>query len=268
MVVLGAGLIVLALLFLSPFYFVFANSVKSIEDIQLHTASLPTKLEWVNYGRAWDVLHFSRALSNSFLITVLSVTSMVILSSMAAYRLVRRPTRGNKFIFLLFVTAMIIPFQTLMIPLVKVGRWAGLLNHLLGIVVLYSGLGVSLCIFLYHGFIKSIPQGIEEAAAVDGCNPYSLFWRIVFPLLKPMTVTIIVLQCLWIWNDFLLPMLVLQKPDLQTIQLAINSLFGQYVKQWDLALPALVITIIPSMALFLALQKHVIDGVAAGAVKG
>lgn len=258
----------LALLFLAPFYFVLANSFKGFAELLADTSGLPQSFTWSNYERAWDVLNFPRALRNSLLITVFSDLCMIVVSSMAAYRLLRHPTRLNRFLFPSFVAAMVVPFQAVMIPLVKVGNWLGFLNSIPGIILCYTGLGVSFSIFLYHGFMKSIPLEVEEAAVMDGCNPYGIFWRIVFPLLKPMTITVIVLQSLWMWNDFLLPLLILQKPELQTIQLATNSLFGQYLKQWDLALAALVMGIVPILAFFLALQRHVIQGITAGAVKG
>ncbi|NEW06976.1 carbohydrate ABC transporter permease [Paenibacillus sp. SYP-B3998] len=260
--------LLLALLFLVPFYFLFVNSFKTFAELLTNTASLPTKLNWDNYIRAWNVLHFPRALSNSIIITISSVSSMVIIASMAAYRLARRSNRMNRALFTLFITAMVVPFQAIMIPLVKVGNWLHFLNSFYGIVLCYAGLGVSFSLFLYHGFIKSIPPEIEESAVVDGCNPYAVFWRIIFPLLKPMTVTVIVLQSLWIWNDFLLPLLVLQDKGLQTVQLATNALFGQYTKQWDLALAALVMGIVPILLFFLFMQRHIMEGITAGAVKG
>jgi raffinose/stachyose/melibiose transport system permease protein len=123
-------------------------------------------------------------------------------------------------------------------------------------------------LFLYHGYIKSISKEIEESAVVDGCSTYGVFWRIVFPLLKPMTVTIILLNTLWIWNDFLLPSLMLSSKTLQTIPLATYSFFGQYTKQWDMALAGLVMGVLPIIVLFLAMQKQIVEGITAGSVKG
>ncbi|MFD0697537.1 carbohydrate ABC transporter permease [Paenibacillus sp. GCM10027628] len=261
-------ILLVALLFLTPFYFVFTNSFKSFAELLTGTASLPKSLNWANYMRAWHVLNFPLVFKNSLFITVFSDICMVIFASMAAYRLVRRPNRGNRMLFSVLVAAMVVPFQAIMIPLVKVGNWLHFLNSMYGIVLCYVGMGSSLAIFLYHGFIKSIPLEIEESAVVDGCTPYGVFWRIVFPLLKPMSVTVIVLQSLWMWNDFLLPLLILQKPELRTIQLATNVLFGQYTKQWDLALAALVMSIVPILIFFLVLQRHIIQGITAGSVKG
>ncbi|MCU6796373.1 MULTISPECIES: carbohydrate ABC transporter permease [Paenibacillus] len=260
--------ILLAVLFLVPFYFVIVNSMKSFGEILINSANLPTSLNFMNYTKVWSIMKFPQVFLNSLLVTVFSNIGLVIISSMAAYRLVRSPSKFNNLIFLAFVAAMVIPFQSIMIPLVRVGSQIGIMDSIPGLVICYFGFGVSLNVFLYHGFIKSIPIEVEESARVDGCSPYGVFWKIVFPLLKPMTVTVVLLNSLWIWNDFLLPMLVLSSPDLRTIPLATFSFFGQYTKQWDLALAALVLGVLPIVIFFLAMQKHIIEGITAGSVKG
>lgn len=260
--------ILVALMFLVPFYFVLTNSFKPFAELLINTASLPKQLFVDNYVRVWEIIHFPKVFLNSFLITLLSNIGLCIISAMAAYRFVRYPSRLNNFLFMLFVAAMIIPFQSIMIPLVRVTDTLGLMDSIVGLVICYFGFGVSLNLFLYHGFIKSIPLEVEESAVVDGTGWFGLFWRIVFPLLKPITVTIIMLNSLWIWNDYLLPSLVLHKPQLQTIPLATYSFFGQYTKQWDLAMAALALGIAPIIVFFLALQKHIIVGITAGSVKG
>lgn len=260
--------IVLALLFLAPFYFVVVNSVKSFGDLLVNAANLPKSLHLENYSRVWQITNFPKVFWNSLVITVASNVGLVVISSMAAYRMVRVPSRLNKLLLLAFVSAMVIPFQSVMIPLVQVADWFNLLDSRIGLVICYFGFGVSLNLFLYHGFIKSIPAEIEESAVVDGCSPFGVFWKIVFPLLKPMTVTIVLLNSLWIWNDFLLPLLILTSPDLRTIPLATYSFFGQYTKQWDLALAGLVMSVAPIVIFFLAMQRHIIEGVTAGSVKG
>ncbi len=260
--------VLLALLFLVPFYFVIANSMKTFGEILANTASLPSSFFVDNYVRVWEIMRYPRAFLNSLSITVLSNIGLVIISSMAAYRMVRRPSKFNTLLFSAFVASMVIPFQSIMIPLVKVANEAGLMESRWGLVICYFGFGVSLNLFLYHGFIKSVPKEIEESARVDGCNAYSVFWRIVFPLLKPMTVTIIILNSLWIWNDFLLPSLILTSPDLRTIPLSTYSFFGQYTKQWDMALAALVLGVAPLVIFFFGLQKHIIEGITTGSVKG
>jgi raffinose/stachyose/melibiose transport system permease protein len=257
-----------ALIFLVPFYFVLVNSVKSFGDLLNDAAGWPQSFEWNNYSRVWEIMRFPEAFMNSFLITVLSNVGLIVISSMAAYRMVRKSSRLNNIIFILFVSAMVIPFQSIMIPLVKVAGDVGLMNSRTGLIICYFGFGVSLNVFLYHGFIKSIPKEIEESAVVDGCTPYGVFWKIVFPLLKPMTVTIMLLNSLWIWNDFLLPLLVLYDPGLRTIPLATYSFFGQYTKQWDMALAGLVMGVTPIVVFFLIMQRHIIAGITAGSVKG
>jgi raffinose/stachyose/melibiose transport system permease protein len=260
--------LVLALLFLAPFYFVIVNSFKSFGDLLVNSANLPKSLHFENYTRVWEITQFPKVFTNSLIITVASNVGLVLISSMAAYRMVRVPSKLNKLLLLGFVSAMVIPFQSVMIPLVRVADWLNLMDNRLGLVICYFGFGVSLNLFLYHGFIKSIPLEVEESAVVDGCSPFGVFWRIVFPLLKPMTVTIVLLNSLWIWNDFLLPLLILSSPDLRTIPLATYSFFGQYTKQWDLALAGLVLSVTPIVIFFLAMQRHIIEGITAGSVKG
>lgn len=259
--------ILLGLIFLIPFYFIIINSLKSFSEILLNTAAWPKEFQWNNYAEAWKRLQYPKVFLNSLLITVFSNLVIVIFNSMAAYRLVRSPNKISKIIFVLFISAMVIPFQSIMIPLVRVTSQLGLINSIPGIVIMYLGLGAGFSIFLYHGFIKAIPREIEEAAIVDGCSSFCVFWRIVFPLLKPITVTIVILNSLWIWNDFLLPLLVLQEQNLRTIPLATFFFFGQYTKQWDLALAALILGIIPLLIFFFFLQRHIIKGITAGSIK-
>jgi raffinose/stachyose/melibiose transport system permease protein len=259
--------IMLGLIFLIPFYFVFINSVKGFSEILIDAAALPKEILFSNYAKVWEVISFQDAFLNSLIITVLSIAGIVVISSMAAWKMVRTPGKLSKFLFIFFVSAMVIPFQTVMIPLMKLGGMLGIMNSIPGIVIMYFGFGVSLSLFLYHGFIKTIPQEIEESARVDGCSQFGVFWRIVFPLLKPITVTVIILNTLWIWNDYLLPLLVLQDAELRTIPLATSSFFAQYTKQWDMGLAALVLGIAPVIVFFLFLQKHIIKGIAAGSIK-
>ncbi|KPB05693.1 carbohydrate ABC transporter permease [Bacillus sp. CHD6a] len=259
--------ILLAILFLIPFYFVIINSVKSFSEILIDAAALPTEILFSNYAKVWEIIQFPRAFWNSLIITVLSNIGIVVISSMAAWKMVRTPGKFSKILFVIIVSAMVIPFQTVMIPLMKLGGALNLINSIPGIVVMYFGFGVPLSLFLYHGFVKTVPVEIEEAARIDGCSQFGVFWRIVFPLLKPITVTVVILNTLWIWNDYLLPLLVLQTAELRTIPLATSSFFAQYTKQWDMGLAALMLGIAPIIIFFLFLQRHIIKGIAAGSVK-
>ncbi|MEK3992386.1 MULTISPECIES: carbohydrate ABC transporter permease [Robertmurraya] len=259
--------IVLGLLFLVPFYYVVSNSLKPFAEILTNTSALPKVFQFENYVRAFEMLDFFNVFKNSLIITIASNVVLVIFCSMAAYMLVRTKKKISNIIFMTFVAAMIIPFQSIMIPLIKTAGNFGLLNSVWGLVIMYLGFGSGMTIFLYHGFIKGIPVELEEAAIIDGCSRFGVFWRIVFPLLKPITVTIVILNSLWIWNDFLLPSLVLQDPELRTIPLATFFFFGQYTKQWDLALAALVLGIIPLLIFFFSMQKHIIKGITSGSIK-
>lgn len=259
--------ILIAIIFLIPFYFVIINSVKSFSEILIDAAALPTEILFSNYAKVWEIIQFPRAFWNSLIITVLSNIGIVVISSMAAWKMVRTPGKFSKILFVLIVSAMVIPFQTVMIPLMKLGGALNLINSIPGIVIMYFGFGVPLSLFLYHGFVKTVPVEIEEAARIDGCSQFGVFWRIVFPLLKPITVTVVILNTLWIWNDYLLPLLVLQTAELRTIPLATSSFFAQYTKQWDMGLAALMLGIAPIIIFFLFLQRHIIKGIAAGSVK-
>jgi raffinose/stachyose/melibiose transport system permease protein len=259
----------LALLFMSPFYFMVVNSLKGLAEILTDAASIPTIFVFSNYSKVWDILNVPRMFLNSLAITGLSVIGIVIVSSMTAYRLVRTPTLFNRMLFIMLISSMIIPFQSVMLQLVRVTSILEIRGSLYGIVICYLGFGISLSVFLFHGFIKSVPKEIEEASVVDGCSPYGVFWRIVFPLLKPIIVTVIILNTLWIWNDYLLPVLIIgANKDLTTIPVAITRFFGQYTKQWDLALAGLTISVAPIIIMFLFLQKHIVEGITAGSVKG
>ncbi|MFC0472675.1 carbohydrate ABC transporter permease [Halalkalibacter kiskunsagensis] len=259
--------ILLGLIFLIPFYFVLVNSVKSFSEILVDAAALPNEILFSNFTKVWEILDFSSAFLNSLIITFFSIVGLVVISSMAAWKMVRTPGKFSKILFIWFVSAMVIPFQTVMIPLMKLGGILGIMNSLPGIIIMYFGFGVPLSLFLYHGFVKTVPTEIEEAARIDGCSQFGVFWRIVFPLLKPITVTVIILNTLWIWNDYLLPVLVLQDASLRTIPLATSSFFAQYTKQWDMGLAALVLGITPVIIFFLFLQKHIIKGIASGSIK-
>ncbi|WP_019006233.1 carbohydrate ABC transporter permease [Cohnella laeviribosi] len=266
---LESGGIVLALLFLSPFYFVLVNSVKSLGEILVDAASLPKTYLFSNYAKVWDVIRFPKVLLNSFAITAASVACIVIIGSMTAYRLVRRPSLFNKMLFGCFIASMTIPFQSIMLQLVRVTSLLELRGNLPGIVVCYLGFGLALSVVLFHGFIKGVPTEIEEAAVADGCTPYGVFWKIVFPLLLPIAVTVVILNALWIWNDYLLPVLIIgSNKDLTTIPLAVTRFFGQYTKQWDLALAGLAMSVAPIVAMFLLLQKYIVEGITSGSIKG
>lgn len=264
---LEIGMVLMSLLFLAPFYFLFVNSVKPFGEIMSDAASWPKVFQWDNYTRAWELTRFPEAFLNSFIVTVVGVSLIALISCMAAYRMVRADTKFNRIFLLVLVSAMVVPFQAIMMPLIRVIGELGLMNSKMGLIISYLGLSTPMAVFLFHGFVKSIPLETEEAATVDGTTRIGVFFRIVLPMLKPMLMTVVVLNTLAIWNDYLLPSLILQQPDLRTIPLATFSFFSEYTKQWDLALPALVLGVTPVVLFFLFLQRYIVEGIAAGSVK-
>ncbi|MBS4196768.1 carbohydrate ABC transporter permease [Lederbergia citri] len=270
---LGLFVLVLGLVYLSPIYIMLVNSFKNRAELYKNTLALPSSFDFKYYLDAMDKMDFLQSFFNSLLITVVSCLLIVLFSSMTAWMLVRTNDKLSKFIFMTFVATMLIPFQTLMMPLMqfmgKIRDVLGIpmLNTHGGLIFMYIGFGASMAVFLYHGFIKSIPVSLEEAALLDGCSKFGIFWRIVFPLLKPITVTVIILDVIWIWNDYLLPSLVLSDRALRTIPLSTASFFGQFTIQWNLAMAGLTLTIIPVVIFYAAAQKHIIKGVASGSVK-
>lgn len=260
-------------IYLFPVYLVFVNSFKNRQELYENMVALPGKFTKEYYVTAMEKMNFLKAFSNSLIVTIISITIIIILASMTAWMLVRTNNKLSKTLFMVFVATMLIPFQTIMMPLMQVMGWIRtnlhipMLESLGGLIYMNVGFGASMAVFLYHGFIKSIPVSLEEAATIDGCNKFGVFWKIVFPMLKPTTVTVIILDVIWIWNDYLLPSLVLSGEKLRTIPLSTASFFGQFTIQWNLAMAGLMLTIIPVIIFYLCAQKYIIKGVAAGALK-
>lgn len=270
--------VVLFLLFLFPFFIVVVNSAKTPFEITQSPLSLPSA--WLkilqNMASIWTSVNiqYSSSFASSVIITVASLVLLNVLSSQAAWVLVRTKTRLSMSIFITFVAAMVIPFQIVMFPLLtwfrEITQITGirLLRSFAGIILAYIGFGMSQSIFLFHGFIKSIPLELEEAATIDGCKPWQTFYQIIFPILRPIHATVLVLNGIWIWNDFLLPLLILGKGNrVMTIPLAVSNFAGAYVKQWDLILTAILMAMIPIVVFFLFAQKSIIKGMVAGSIK-
>jgi raffinose/stachyose/melibiose transport system permease protein len=268
MFAIEAIMIVVAVLFFVPIYMTIINGLKTYNEVVTSTMALPEVLQFNNFVVVWNQLHYFGVFMNSITITVFAVCGILLISSAAAYQLVRNPGWVSNVIFLAILSSLVIPFQTMMIPLVKVAKDMGIINTIYGIILMYWGFGIPLALFLYHGFIKSIPRELEEAAHIDGSGPFGVFFRILLPLLQPITTTIAILHTLWIWNDFLLPLITLSSPANQTIPLAASVYFGQYTNEWHLGMAALTLAIVPVMLFFLFMQRYIIQGITAGAVKG
>ena len=258
--------VLLALVYLFPFYIIIVNSFKSKAELFENILGLPNSLNPVNYVEAFQRIHFLRAFSNSLLITVVSIALLVILASMAGWKLVRTKSAVSSFLFFMFVGAMVIPFQSVMLPLVTLLGRLGLLNRV-GLIICYLGFQAGLSIFLYHGFVKNVPVELEESAVIDGASELQTFWMVVFPVLQPITLTVVILNTIWIWNDYLLPSLVINKEGMRTIPLQIFLFFGEYTKQWHLALAGLMLAILPVIIFYFSVQKYIIQGATQGAIK-
>lgn len=223
---------------------------------------------WQNYLNAIDKTDFFRCFGISLFITVISVALIILCCSMCAYYITRVHTKFTKFFYLLCLFSMIVPFQMVMFTLSKFANILHLSNPL-GISVVYLGFGAGLAVFMYTGFVKSLPTDIEEAAMIDGCTPLQTFFRVVFPIMKPTTMTIGILETMWIWNDYLLPSLVLDINKYRTIPIAVQFLKQSHgIIDWGAMMAVLVLAIIPIVIFYVAAQKYIIEGVMAGAVKG
>lgn len=258
--------VIAAVLYLSPVLILVNSSFKTLKEIYLDILALPETLTWTNYTSALEALDFGRTFMNSIVITVSSTLLILLVSSMAAWALARYKTRTSKVLFMIFAAAQLIPFQCVMLPLVDFMDKLHLMNRP-GLVFMYVGFGCSMSIVLFHGFITNVPKELEEAATIDGCNMFQTFFMIVLPLLKTILVTVAILEVMWIWNDFLLPQLVINKPGWQTLPLKTYLFFGQFTKKWDLATAGLVLCMLPIVIFYLTCQKHIVKGVTEGAVK-
>lgn len=263
-------LAIFALYTLFPIGFLFINSFKGQSEIVKGPLDLPTTWDFSYIFNAIDQINLIGSLGFTVLITVTSVALLVVVSSLAAWVMVRSKSVLSKVLFYSFTAAMLIPFQSVMYPLLNVMENIGLKN-VFGLIIMYGGFGLSLSVFLYHGFLKSVPQSLEEAAVIDGANIFQLFFKVVLPLVKSTTVTVIILNAMWIWNDYLLPFLIIGNSEQKTLTLELyyaKNLSGQYGNPWELIFPAVAISILPIIILFLILQKHIVKGVSDGAVKG
>lgn len=257
---------ILAFAYVFPFFLVFVNSLKLKPEILANPLAIPSQITWDNFSQALTKMNFFRSLTNSIIITVLSVAMLIIFSSMLAYYLARTKNSLSKYIFLILVTSMIVPFQALMIPFMA--RFAQFVswNNRGALIFFYIGFGTALSTFLYHGFISNIPTEIDEAASIDGASDMVAFWRIIFPMMRPITATVAIINALWIWNDFLLPRLVLTN-ETQTLPLSTYLFYGQYTVEYGQVMAGLVLAVIPIVIFYLILQKQFISGISQGAVK-
>ena len=266
------GLVVIFAAYMFPFLMVVINSLKQKRDI------IKSPFSWLftikglsfdNFVKAFTQMDFPSAFGNSLVITVSATILVTILATMLAYYIVRNNNQISKITFALMVASMIIPFQAIMIPLVSIyGGTLNILNHRVTLIFMHTGFSMSMSVFMFHGFIKeNVPMALEEAAYIDGCTHGQTFFKIVMPLLKPVISTMVMLNSMAFWNDFLLPSLVLTDKKLLTLPLSTYSFYGTYSADYGTIMAGLLLCVIPILILYIVLQKQIIGGVVAGAVK-
>lgn len=255
------------IIFLLPFLLVILNSFKKTQYFIENPISWPKSFSFSNYIEAFDKMNFMQGFANTIFITLVSVVLIILFSAMAGYLFVRFDWKVNKILFFTMLAAMTVPFQVIMIPLVMIYGNLGLLDSKWVLTFMYMGFGIPLGVFMFHGFIKGISYELEESSFIDGCTRPRTFFQIVLPLLRPIIVTLAVLDVLWIWNDYLLPSLVLLSPDNRTLPLSTYAFFSSYSVDYGPLMAALVMTIIPVLILYIILQDHVIKGISEGAIK-
>lgn len=261
-------LLVLAFLFFAPFLLMLLNSVKTSGAILANPLTLPVDFHFENFPETYKLMGYSRKFINSVVVTLLPIPVVVLISSLAGFSLSRSQTKLSTFIFFLFLSSMLIPFQVMMVPLFKMAFELGFNNSLWGLDLMYVAFGTPFAIFMYHGFVKSIPVELDEAATIDGCGRIRMFLVIILPLLIPVTTVIVILNSLGIWNDFLIPLIFLSNENLATLPLVAYTFTRKYSSDWSRQIPAAIMASAPIIIFFLILQRKIIGGIAIGSVKG
>ncbi|MCP3802618.1 carbohydrate ABC transporter permease [Allokutzneria sp. A3M-2-11 16] len=264
---LTALLAVLSLTVLIPLYFVVVTALKTPDQLGGSGFALPTEVRWENFADAWRMTNFPRAALNSALVTVGAVVLTLLTNSMVAYAIARnRHRRFFRILFIYFVSALFVPFPILMLPVAKQTAFLGLDNQA-GLILLYVVYGLSFNIFIFTAYIRSIPRELEEAAVIDGASTWTVFWRIIFPLLMPMNATVGILTCLWAWNDFLLPLVIVSAPEAATLPLVQHAFQGTFQTNYTVAFASYLMAMAPLLIVYVFAQRWVISGVTQGAVK-
>ncbi len=268
-IILMLVMVLLAAIYIYPIFLMFLNSVKPFKELIIDVLALPKNIAWENYAFVFDKMEYGKLFLNNVVITVVGILGIILFSSIAAYIIDRRKSVYTKWALLLIITPMLIPFQTIMITLLKVMHVINLSGSTWGLGIQYWGFGIPMATFIYKNFMQTVPKEIDESARMDGATTIKTFFLVIFPLLKSVTITVIVLDVMWIWNDFLLPLLMVNStPKTKTLVLSAYTFVGQFNTQWHYAMTAMVLAVVPSILFFILLQKYIVEGVVAGAIKG
>lgn len=261
-------LLILAVIWISPLWLIVSNSLKSLIEIYKNPLGAPINVQLSNYADTLKAINYPKAIINSILVAALAEIMLVFVGSMAAYKLARTSTKLSKVIFYTLIMAMLVPFQVIMIPLYRMVYDLALNNSMLALSFIYMGLNLPFTIFLLHGSVQTIPSELDEAALIDGCNSFQIYWRIIMPMLIPSIVTVIVLSLIAIWNEYFIATLMINDKNMYTLPMFAMNFVSKYLKKWNLQLPAIVLSAIPIVAFYFGMQKYVVKGISDGAVKG
>ena len=260
-------LVLFTLVFLSPLIYMVLNSFKPYSQMLKDPWGLPQTLFLDNYIKAFRQMKFFQSLYKSAVITIASVFLIVVLGGLAAYPITRFDNRLTRFLSVYFLIGYMVPTQVLIVQIFSVMKKMHLINTKTGLILVYAA-GVSFAVFMYQGFIRSMPVDMEESALIDGARPWQMFWKVVFPLLKPASATLIIFQTMWIWNDFVLSSLFLSSRKNLTLLLELHQCIGEFSLDWSVMLAIMCIVMLPMLVFYLLMQKQIIAGMTAGAVKG
>jgi raffinose/stachyose/melibiose transport system permease protein len=262
-----AVMVIVGFIFLYPVIFMVLTSIRTRFDFSSSPVGFPRTFTLSNIVEAAGKMHFLNVFKNSIIVTGVSLVIILLIGSMASYPISRRSFKGANHMYMFFTAGMLVPIQICMVPLYKMMLNLGLMNHLLSCILVYCGAWMTSTIFIYTGFIKTIPRELDEASYIDGASKLCTFFRVVFPLLKPVNATLAIITSIGIWNDFLLPLLYLQKIDVKTIQLGLYAFSGIYGTDWTGMFSAMILTTGPMIILYMFSSKHIIKGIASGALK-
>ena len=260
-------MIPVALIVALPLYYIVVNTFKTQAEMSRSPFALPTQLFLDNYATVFGTVPLVQSFSNTLFVTVLSLLLMLVIGSMAAYGMIIGKTRFNRWFGAALILGFIIPSQSTLIPLYRLLVRIGLIDTLTGLVFLYSA-GSIFCYFLIQGYMKSVPYDLVEAARIDGANAFSIYWRIVLPLIRPILVTVAVFQTMWIWNDFITPNVFLVSPEKSTLVLQVYKSVGEFTTDWPSFMTLSVLALVPMVVFFVFTQRHIVSGLLAGGVKG
>lgn len=251
-----------------PIYSIIVMALKPTKEVIFTPLAFPKSFYIENFIKAWKVANFGAVYMNSIIISLCAVIFRIVFASMASFTIAKRKNKFNEFLYIFFLSGIMIPGYTILVPLLRLVKNLGLMNSKMGLIVIYIAGGMPFAVFILVGFIRGIANEVIEAAVIDGCSVYKIFWIVVFPLLKPVITTLFIIDFLAIWNDFLIPMLTISDGSKRTVTLAMYNFYGEYGARWEMTFAGYTLAVIPLIIMYLFLQKNIVNGIMVGAVKG